>query len=167
MLDLLLSGLLVAQTPACNCPGTPAPEPTPTPTTAPAPSTTLAGIEASAVKQINDYRVSQGLPPFQSVAFIADVSRKHSADMANGTQPFSHNGFNERVAQIRTQMTVSSAAENVAYNQGYSDPATQAVQGWLKSPGHLANIRGNFTKAGLGVATNAQGAYYFTQVFVR
>lgn len=126
-----------------------------------------ATVEASAFKQVNDYRVSQGLAPFQQVAFIADVSRTHSANMAAGTVPFSHDGFSARVSQIRTQMPVSSAAENVAYNQGYADPATVAVQGWLKSSGHLSNIRGNYTKAGLGVAVNSRGEYYFTQIFVR
>jgi uncharacterized protein YkwD len=127
----------------------------------------VATIEASAFKQVNDYRVSQGLAPLQQVSYISDVARQHSANMASGAVAFGHDGFSARVTQIRTQMTVSAAAENVAYNQGYSDPATTAVQGWLNSSGHLANIRGNYTKAGLGVAVNSKGEYYFTQIFIR
>lgn len=85
--------------------------------------------------------------------------------MANGTVPFGHTGFSERVRAIG--IPYRGAGENVAYNQGYSDPATIAVQGWLKSPGHLANIKGNYDKTGIGVASNSKGAIYFTQIFLR
>lgn len=57
-------------------------------------------------------------------------------------------------------------AENVTYNQGFSDPVTQAVDGWLKSTGHRQNIEGNFTLTGIGLAKNSSNEYYFTQIFV-
>lgn len=161
MLDLVLSAL-IAVTP-CDCTATP----TPTPTTQPAVSTTISTIETSVFNQINSYRNSQGLPALQNVSYISQVSREHSANMASGAVTFGHTGFSDRVAKIKIQVPLTSAAENVAYNQGYSDPATQAVQGWLKSSGHLANIRGNYTKTGIGVAVNSQGAYYFTQIFIK
>ncbi|MFM6200937.1 MAG: CAP domain-containing protein, partial [Dolichospermum sp.] len=53
------------------------------------------------------------------------------------------------------------------YNQGHQDPAAQAVQGWLNSSGHLANIRGNYNQTGIGVARNNQGKIYFTQIFLQ
>lgn len=53
------------------------------------------------------------------------------------------------------------------YNQGYSEEATAAVQGWIKSTGHRQNMEGNFNLTGIGVATNAKGQYYFTQMFIR
>ncbi|BDI19932.1 hypothetical protein ANSO36C_57340 [Nostoc cf. commune SO-36] len=57
--------------------------------------------------------------------------------------------------------------KNVAYNQGYTDPATTAVQGWLKSPGHLTNIKGNYEKTGIGIATTSKGKVFLTQIFLR
>jgi len=41
------------------------------------------------------------------------------------------------------------------------------VQGWLKSPGHRKNIKGDFDVTGIGVSKNAQGDYYFTQIFIK
>jgi uncharacterized protein YkwD len=85
--------------------------------------------------------------------------------MASSKVAFGHDGFSRRVAA--TGIAYSRVAENVAYNQRHKDPATQAVQGWLKSSGHLANIRGNYTLTGIGVASNNQGEIYFTQIFLQ
>jgi uncharacterized protein YkwD len=54
----------------------------------------------------------------------------------------------------------------VAFNQGHRDPAAVAVQGWLESPGHRENIEGPYELTGVGVASNAKGEVYFTQIFV-
>ncbi|HEY9861947.1 MAG TPA: CAP domain-containing protein, partial [Candidatus Obscuribacterales bacterium] len=134
-----------------------------TPTTA----SSLSAVEKSAFDQINKYRASKGLPALTWNAAIAEQSRIHSQNMANGKVPFSHNGFQQRVSAIAKTVAYRGAAENVAYNQGYADPATQAVQGWLKSTGHRTNIEGNYNLSGIGVAKNAKGEYYFTQVFIR
>ncbi|MEH2281064.1 MAG: CAP domain-containing protein [Nostoc sp.] len=124
-----------------------------------------AALEQSIFNQINNYRVSLGLPALTRNAAIDNQVRIHSQNMANGTVPFGHTGFSERLKA--TRVSYRAAGENVAFNQGYSDPATIAVQGWLKSPGHLANIRGNYDKTGIGVAKNSQGGIYFTQMFIR
>ncbi|MEH2024875.1 CAP domain-containing protein [Nostoc sp.] len=124
-----------------------------------------ATLEQSIFNQINNYRVSQGLLALTRNAAIDNQVRIHSQNMANGTVPFGHTGFSERLKA--TRVSYRAAGENVAFNQGYTDPATIAVQGWLKSPGHLANIRGNYDKTGIGVAKNSQGGIYFTQIFIR
>ena len=124
-----------------------------------------AALEQSVFNQINNYRASQRLPALTRNSAIENQARIHSQNMANGTVPFGHTGFSERVRAIG--IPYRAAGENVAYNQGYSDPATIAVQGWLKSPGHLANIKGNYEKTGIGVASNSRGAIYFTQIFLR
>ena len=38
---------------------------------------------------------------------------------------FGHDGFEARIATTRESIAFSHAAENVAYNQGYADPAQQ------------------------------------------
>ncbi|WP_231590801.1 CAP domain-containing protein [Hymenobacter terrenus] len=45
--------------------------------------------------------------------------------------------------------------------------AADFVNGWLNSPGHRANIEGNFTRTGIGVATSSTGRIYSTQIFIR
>jgi uncharacterized protein YkwD len=117
--------------------------------------------------QINQYRAKQGLPALKLDSRINQQATNHSQAMASGRVPFSHDGFQQRVQTIGSAIPYSSAAENVAYNQGYRDPATQAVQGWLKSPGHLKNIRGQFDFTGIGVVRNGKGEYYLTQIFIK
>ncbi len=122
-------------------------------------------LEQSVHNQINQYRASQKLPALTRNAAIDNQARIHSQNMANGKVGFGHTGFSQRVRAIGISYT--AAGENVAFNQGYSDPAKIAVEGWLKSPGHLANIKGNYNKTGIGVAKSSKGAIYFTQIFLR
>ena len=96
----------------------------------------LASIEQAVQTQVNQYRQQHNLPPLTIDERISNIARTHSQNMASGAVPFSHNGFQERVGAISKIIPLSAAAENVAYNKGYSDPATQAVQGWLHSSGH-------------------------------
>jgi len=124
-----------------------------------------AAIEAAVFQKINQYRSSQNLPALARNSTIDNQARIHSRNMASGKVAFGHNGFSGRVAA--TGIAYSRVAENVAYNQGHQDPAAQAVQGWLNSSGHLANIKGNYNQTGIGVASNNQGKIYFTQIFLR
>ena len=124
-----------------------------------------AALARQAHNQINRYRQRRGLRPLQWSDAIAAQARRHSEAMAQGRSSFGHSGFSKRVRAIR--LPFRGAAENVAYNQGYRNPVKVAVKGWLKSPGHKSNIEGRFDKAGIGVARNAKGEIYFTQVFLR
>jgi uncharacterized protein YkwD len=122
-------------------------------------------LEKSVFDRINRYRISLGLKKLTLNANISKQARIHSQNMARGKVPFSHQGFEKRVNAIPIRYT--SAAENVAYNQGYSDPAAEAVSSWVKSPDHLINIKGNYNLTGIGVATNSKGEVYLTQIFIR
>jgi uncharacterized protein YkwD len=124
-----------------------------------------AAIEQSVFQQINSYRGSQNLPVLLRNSASDNQARIHSQNMASGRVPFGHSGFKERVKAIG--IPYISAGENVAYNKGYSDPATQAVKGWLQSSGHLANIKGNYNLTGIGVAVSPDGRVYLTQIFLR
>ncbi|MBD2292087.1 CAP domain-containing protein [Anabaena sphaerica FACHB-251] len=123
-----------------------------------------AAIETSVFNQINQYRASQNLPALTRNSSIDNQARIHSQNMASGKVAFSHDGFQARVTAIG--IPFSKVAENVAYNQGSQDPATTAVQSWLRSSGHLANIQGNYNLTGIGVASNGRGEIYFTQIFL-
>jgi uncharacterized protein YkwD len=129
--------------------------------------TGIAALEQSIHQKINAYRASRGLPALSLNATISNVARTHSQNMASGTVPFGHQGFNTRVQTLSKTFTFRSAGENVAFNFGFSDPVTTAVNGWLKSQGHLDNIIGAYNLTGVGVARNSKGEYYFTQIFWR
>ncbi len=126
----------------------------------------ISALELSVHEQVNQYRASLGLNPLKLHQDISRAARFHSQQMAQGNVPFSHQGFEQRLEAISYSLPYSSAAENVAYNQGYDDPVTVAVQGWIDSSGHQKNMAGNFDTTGVGVAKNDAGEYYFTQIFI-
>ena len=115
---------------------------------------------------INEYRYDQGLIPLILDTKISQQAQIHSQNMADNNAPFSHAGFEFRIKDIAQKISYQSAAENIAYNQGYSDPGAQALKGWINSPGHQKNMVGNYNLTGIGVAQSPQGEYYFTQIFV-
>lgn len=124
----------------------------------------ITAIEDSVHQQINQLRRSQGLPALTRNSAMDAQARIHSQNMADKRVPFGHTGFAQRIQA--TGIAYRGAAENVAYNWGYQDPATQAVQGWRYSSGHWRNIIGNYNITGIGVARNSKGEVYFTQLFI-
>lgn len=129
--------------------------------------TGITEIEARVHTLINQYRVEKGYAPLTLKDVITTQARQHSNNMASGSVPFSHDGFQQRVDEIKKQIDVGGAGENVAMNSGYTDPARVAFDGWIKSDGHRANIEGNYDLTGIGVAQNSSGTYYLTQLFVK
>lgn len=127
----------------------------------------ITSLEQAVYTQVNQYRADRGLPSLTLDSRISDQARTHSQDMASGKVPFGHDGFTQRVQAIAQVIRYSAAAENVAYNQGYKDPVSVAVQGWLQSTGHRANIEGQYNLTGVGIAKDDRGGYYFTQLFIR
>ena len=85
--------------------------------------------------------------------------------MGYGRVPVGHQGFNERVKVLPFDV-VKGAAENVAMTGPSIDPASDAVKGWINSPGHRANLVGSFKVLGVGVFQTGGGNYYYTQIFV-
>ncbi|MEG5113538.1 CAP domain-containing protein [Microcoleus sp. A2-C5] len=128
-------------------------------------TSSLADLEKAVNQQINLYRASKKLPPLTVDPRISQIARIHSENMASGKVKFSHDGFEGRAKAIT--VPYQSVAENVAYNMGYNDPVRNAVEGWIKSDGHRKNIESQFNLTGIGIAKNAKGEYYFTQLFVR
>lgn len=122
-------------------------------------------IEKSVFEKINHYRVGRGLKKLALNGTISRQARYHSQNMALKKVPLSHQGFKQRVSVI--PISYNSASENVAYNQGYSDPAAQAVEAWINSRKHLENIQGSFHLTGVGVAINDRRQVYITQIFLR
>ncbi len=120
---------------------------------------------------INQHRIDQGYDSLLWNDVIAGQCYGHSRDMADGIVPFGHDGFSERIDYIAQELEISIAAagENVAYNMGMGDPAQAAVTAWLNSPGHRANIEGDYQLTGVGVACPDDDSitFYFTQIFVK
>jgi uncharacterized protein YkwD len=128
-----------------------------------------AAMETHTLALINQKRAEHNppLPAFVSADPIVTQARIHSIDMANGTVAFGHDGFTDRLAEIKKSIDWISGAENVAFNGGFPDPAAKAVDDWMNSPGHYANIMGEYDRTGIGIAKTPSNVYYFTQIFIK
>ncbi|WP_202638535.1 CAP domain-containing protein [Bailinhaonella thermotolerans] len=127
------------------------------------PSARSGGLEDAVVRLTNEAREDAGCAPLRVDERLARAARAHSADMAEHDY-FSHTSKDGRSPwdRIRAEGYDQPGAENIA--RGYGGP--QAVmKGWLKSPGHRANILNCKLKAiGVGVQEGAGGPWW-TQDF--
>jgi uncharacterized protein YkwD len=125
----------------------------------------LATLNVDILTLINQHRTAMGLNELQMLDVASTEAQQHSLDMEKGTTPFGHDGFENRVADIRNVTGfVSGAAENVAYG---NLTAAQVVDGWLHSPGHKKNIEGNYNFTGIGTVQRQDGVIFFTQIFIK
>jgi uncharacterized protein YkwD len=142
----------------------PLPEAVQLPPPAPAPS---SSIERQVHDRVNARRQSIGLPALAWNATVAPLAADHSARMANGTRPFGHDGFEERIASAGATLSISRASENVATNNyPVERVAQQVVDGWISSAGHRRNLEGEFQLTGVGVGRSAAGDYFVTQIYL-
>jgi uncharacterized protein YkwD len=111
----------------------------------------------------NQFRAKKRLPRLGWHRRAAEIARKHSINMAQHKVPFGHADFDARVEKITGAQSV---AENVYMANHRGDVAQKAVDGWIKSPGHLKNLVGDYKSCGIGVYKNDEGYWYFTQIFV-
>ena len=125
-------------------------------------------VEKEAFALVNQYRKSSQLPLLTWDEKIARVACGHSKDMATGEVDFGHDGFRERVSDLKSIMAgYRGAGENVFMSSDLSEVARQAVAIWLHSPHHLENIRGDYNYSGMGVWQDKDGTIYFTQIFMK
>jgi uncharacterized protein YkwD len=121
-------------------------------------------LQADIVKLTNYQRVKFGCAPLRLDAHLMLAARAHSGWMAT-TGTFSHVGRNNSTfdARIRTAGYTSPRSENIAW--GYRTGA-DVVTGWMRSPGHRANILDCTAKAFAVAAVYAtNGNPYYTQDF--
>lgn len=113
---------------------------------------------------INEHRVSLGLNPLQLINHVSYKSEEHNAYMI-ATRTVNHDYFAQRSENIMEVLGAVKVNENVAYNFVSSNSALNA---WLNSPGHKANIEGNFTHFGISIRVDATtGKKYYTNIFIK
>jgi uncharacterized protein YkwD len=132
-------------------------------------SSATADIESKVTDAINTIRKQHKLSPLRVNVRLMDVSRDYSRQMA--TQDFfSHSDKQGKTVVQRVgarKIAWSQLGENLAWTLNSPDPVKQAVDGWMNSPPHRANIlKSSYTDTGVGVWYNGNKAL-FTQVFLR
>lgn len=129
-----------------------------------------SSLERRAFELVNAERRACGESPLVWDAELSRMARQHSLDMAR-SGALDHRGPDGRdMAERARAMGIRGwrvLGENIAFNQGFDDPSAFAVERWMGSYKHRANIlNGQFTRTGIGVARAADGSIYFTQVFM-
>lgn len=113
---------------------------------------------------INEYRISIGLNPLETINYISVKSEEHNNYMITNNA-VGHDGFVARSEDIIKALGVIKVSENVAYN--YKTPQA-AVDAWLASPKHKKNITGNYSNFGISITKNPiNGRNYYTNIFVK
>jgi len=108
-------------------------------------------------------------PPLTWDSKLEQASKAHSNDMAT-INFFSHTSSDGGTLATRADATEykwSNLGENIAAGQS---TATQAMNGWIDSPGHCRNLMNpNFTETGAACTEDSGSDYrvYWTNVFAR
>ncbi len=130
----------------------------------------LREVEAEMIRAVNDVRAEHGLGRLAEAPELTVVARLHSEDMAARGDLGHVNdeglGPSERVNVAG--IVFDKLGENLGLNRGHREPVAQAVEQWLGSRGHRKTMLDpKFEKTGVGAAMSDDGAFYFTQLFLR
>jgi uncharacterized YkwD family protein len=134
-------------------------------------STTTASsnlnYEQKVVELVNIERQKNGLSALALDSSVSNVARTKSKDMAANNY-FAHQSPTYGSAgDMLKQSGINWSAwgENIASGQRTPEAVVTA---WMNSEGHRANIlSSNFSKIGVGYATNSNGTPYWTQMFIK
>lgn len=125
--------------------------------------------ERTLMELVNKERAKKKLPGLQPHPLLFKAARAHSANMAK----------QEKMEHVLDRKKPSQRLEEVGYNWGKvrenlltadmpNVPLEKIVKAWMDSEEHQVNILANdVNETGLGIARNAKGEVYYTQVFAR
>ena len=127
-------------------------------------------VERRACEQTNARRVENGLSPLTWDPELCRMAREHSEQMAQ-LGYFSHETPEGLQLKDRAHekgiLHFRVIGENIAYNKGYDDPGGFAVERWMTSAGHRANmLYAGFEGSAIGSYEAADGSTFLTQVFI-
>jgi len=128
---------------------------------------TAAEVAKEVYVQTNRYRKSVSLNALKVQKELNAIAQKHSQAMASGRLPFSHQGFDQRVEEVKAYAKKDwRVAENLYATYNTRNIGQNTVKDWVASPGHKENLDGRFIFTGIGVARSKSGEYFITQLYV-
>jgi uncharacterized protein YkwD len=121
-------------------------------------------LEAEMLRLVNQERVANGLAPLEADPEMAEVARRHSADMFSRGY-FAHNTPENKSPFERmreSEVKFRTAGENLAL----APTVPIAHTGLMNSPGHRANIlKPQFGRVGIGILDGGRRGLMVTQNF--
>ena len=121
--------------------------------------------EGEFLEYLNSARASDGLAPLEVYGDLVDDARAQSefqaADLCDDGARICHN---DDLGSVTTNWT--RLGENVGVGSDWAGGVEQLHDAFMDSPGHRANILGDYNYAGLGVVIRDDGSLYVTAVFM-
>ena len=125
----------------------------------------LNSDEQEVFNLINKQRKNNGLDELKIDEEVQKVARIKANDMINSNY-FSHNSptYGSPFDMLKSfKISYKTAGENIAGNSNNSE----AVNAWMNSPGHKANIlNSRFNYTGIGVVKGSKYGKIFVQMFI-
>ena len=125
-------------------------------------------MERDLLAAINKERAGRNLAVLRPSRALADVARRHSAEMARGNI-LSHESpegksFTDRLAEAGVPF--AATGENVARSGTFV--ADLIHQSFMESPGHRENVLNrDFDEIGIGIVRGPGNTYFVTEDFIR
>jgi cell division septation protein DedD len=117
----------------------------------------IAGPEGTLASRINSSRSASGLAPLETYWDLTDDARAHSARMMDRGSIYHNPSLG----------SVTSGWHALGENVGMGIDINGMHDAFMNSPGHRANILGNYNYMGVGVKTDSAGVSWVTVVFMR
>lgn len=106
-------------------------------------------VEEALIKATNAERAQHGLPALQLDTSLITSARQHAWWM---------------VRNNNLQHTSAPVAENIAMGQRTT---SEVIRDWMNSPGHRANMLGNYSRMGAAAYQTKDGTTYWCLQFLR
>lgn len=129
-------------------------------------TSSLNSLEYSIYKQINNHRLKKGLPPLALNAQLTEQARRNSQLLASNQIAFRKEDVSQ-ANQSLNHLPHHGTSTLIAWNRGYINPAQTTVDIWLTDNSSIKSIEGKYELTGVGIARNAAGKYYVTQILLR
>lgn len=118
-----------------------------------------SATEADFLAQINSTRSSNGLGPLTVDGGLRSHARNHTQDMMDANQI-----YHSTSAELKA--AAGSGWSKLGENVGRGGTVSSLHQAFMNSPGHRANILGEYNYVGIGTGTK-DGVLYVTVVFMQ
>ncbi len=122
----------------------------------------IDGFAEEIFRLVNEERLAAGLPALTYCTELQNGADIRAEEMLTKYDHERPNGSSCFTVYAETGVSYRGAGENIAYGQKTPEAVMAA---WMDSPGHRANILGEFTGIAVSISQN-NGIIYWVQLFI-
>jgi len=132
--------------------------------------TQVSAFENELHKEVNKYRVSQGLSELALQFVMVKESQAHARGRANGsiTEEGATADMNERWHTVESKLGVNNISNKAQIaSQITTQTAAEVVAEWAANPDGKELLEGDYTISGPGIGTTSDGRTYIMHMFCK